>query len=84
LPKLPSFDVSRQQRIDIAQNAIDLLVQNVSVSKGYGITGMDCWESAHVIGGMVMAEYTAGTNRLEDDMTKLLGTVAAGLGHGDS
>jgi hypothetical protein len=78
------FDVSRPQRIDIAQTAIDLLVQNISVSNGYGITGMNCWESAHVIGGMVMAEYTARTKRIEDEMTNLLETVAAGLGHGDS
>jgi hypothetical protein len=79
----PSFDVSREERINIAQRAMDLIAQNLSVSEGYGVKSLHCRDSAHVLCGVAMAEYTGGTVHLQDRLPDIFEQVAAGLGHGD-
>jgi hypothetical protein len=65
---------------------MDIIAPNISARLkdiGYGVKGMDSWESAHLLSGVVMAEYTAGTSRLRDTLVQVFKQVAAGLGHGD-
>jgi hypothetical protein len=70
----------------MAQRAIDLITPNISTSLediGYGVKGMDSWESAHLLSGVAMAEFTSGTARLQDTLLEVFKQVATGLGHGD-
>jgi hypothetical protein len=82
----PLFDVSREGRIDMAQRAIDLITPNISgrlEDIGYGVRGINSWESAHLLSSVAMAEYTTGTVRLQDTLPEIFEKIAAGLGHGD-
>jgi hypothetical protein len=80
----PYFDASLDERISVSQRELDLIARNMSTSLGYGVSGLDCWQAAHVLSGVGMAEYTTGTKRLQDNVTNILELVAAGLGHKDS
>jgi hypothetical protein len=70
----------------MAQRAMDLITPNISARLGdigYGVKGMDSWQSAHLLSSVAMAEYTTGTLRLQDTLPETFEQIAAGLGHGD-
>jgi hypothetical protein len=80
----PAFNASRDERVRLAQQSIDfsVMAHNISTTLGYGTTGFDSWESAHILGGVAMADYAAGTRMWEQGLTQVFPPVMAGLGHG--
>jgi hypothetical protein len=80
----PAFKASRDERVHLAQQSIDfsVMAHNISTTLGYGTAGFDSWESTHILGGVAMADYAAGTRMWEQGLTQVFPAVMAGLGHG--
>jgi hypothetical protein len=56
---------------------------NISLSQGYGVASLGCWEAAQLLSGVAMMDYVAGTRVWEQGLTTVLQGVALGLGHGN-
>jgi hypothetical protein len=67
----------------MAQKAMDIIALNISTKDGYGVAGMNSWESAYLLSGVAMAEYTTGARHLQVSLQSTLEQVAGGIGHGD-